>query len=805
MTAHWRSPRPARTWQAQWIWSDRSGLVQPGHAEPIGAHDPEVRDQRVLFRRVFELDAVPARAVLAATADARYAAYLNGVRIGAGPGRHDANALTYDEWDVAPLLRPGRNVVAVLGRFYGDPVPWWTPSRASHTMGGGALALELEGDGTIIVATDDQWVCLDTDAWTPAAPQGLLASQPAELFDARRFDRAWIAPDASTAGWLPARVLSEQSAIGPRGRTVPGGEPYGAVMPSTRPTLIGEVVEFPIGPLARSLRTTPAASTAELVEALSADIAAEHVTVLDVGRIVAGRLRLAFDGAAGDVVRGGLVEAVGPAAFESGAPLQIVLDDGETTFEPFDAVGGRYLILSSSATGEPPQLVSAEVLEEHRPRHGAHFACSDPSLQRIVDVSLRTVDLSATDAYLDCPTREQRAWTGDAVIHQSVDLVANADWSLAVSSPRLLARPRADGILPMAAAGDFTTPRIPTIPDWSLHWISSVHNLHRYTGDTEIVGELLTTAESVLRWFTLYLAGGRLVDVPGWVLIDWSPVQVQGSSAALTALWARGLKQFADMAEDLGDHGRALWARQLHEQVRAGFGAYWDEERGAYRDNVLPDGTLGTGVSEHVAAAAVLAGLVSDDRLPRVRDLLLDRSAMFTDSPLADHGADAAGPSAGAPVWRRDAPSWDTESLVVGAQPFFRSLVHDAVALLGGDLLPLYRDWERLLDAGPTALRECWEGGSYCHGWSATVARDVIVHTLGVSPDEPGYTRIRIAPKLETLEWAVATVPTPHGDVSIRVEQQLLVVATPVPAIVEWGGTTRTVEAGHHVWERTIR
>ena len=243
------------------------------------------------------------------------------------------------------------------------------------------------------------------------------------------------------------------------------------------------------------------------------------------------------------------------------APLQVVLADGETVYEPFDTVGGRYLVFSaSSLSGTFPQLLRAEIIEVHRPRYGARFACSDPKLQRIVDVSLRTVDLSAVDAYLDCPTREQRAWTEDSVVHQSVD-----------------------------------------------------------------------------------------------------------------------------------------------------------------------------------------------------------------------------------------------------PQPFFRALVHDAVAALGGDLLPLYREWTRLLDSGPTAMRECWEGGSYCHGWSATVARDVVVHTLGVTPAAPGYAAVRIAPHVEDLEWADTLIPTPHGDIEVRVEQDLLIVRTPVPSSVEWGGDRKALPPGLHRLERTLR
>jgi hypothetical protein len=350
----------------------------------------------------------------------------------------------------------------------------------------------------------------------------------------------------------------------------------------------------------------------------------------------------------------------------------------------------------------------------------------------------------------------------------------------------------------MVVAGDFATTQVPTIPDWSLHWIRSVHNLYRYAGDRDLVAELMPTAERVLRWFEPYSDFGVLSNVPGWVLIDWSPVQVSGGSAALTALWARGLKDFAEMAEWLGDTGRGRWARGLHSQVVEGFDRFWDAGRRAYRDTIL-DGVLGSSVSEHTAAAAVCAGLVPETHRADVLSLLRDRAVMFTDSPLSDHGSDAAGPAAGRPVSVREAPDWDTETLVVGAQPFFRYVVHDALAVLGAadDIARLCLDWVDLLREAPTALRECWEGGSYCHGWSATPARDLMTYTLGITPAQPGYKTVRVAPRLGHLTRASGQVPTPHGPVTVEVNRTTVLVHSPVPIeVVRRDGSIERLPAG---------
>ncbi|MFF9075070.1 alpha-L-rhamnosidase C-terminal domain-containing protein [Streptomyces sp. NPDC014646] len=89
-----------------------------------------------------------------------------------------------------------------------------------------------------------------------------------------------------------------------------------------------------------------------------------------------------------------------------------------------------------------------------------------------------------------------------------------------------------------------------------------------------------------------------------------------------------------------------------------------------------------------------------------------------------------------------------------------------------------------MLSTGGSAFRERWDGGSYCHGWSATPSRDLLVHTLGVTPAEPGYGRVRVAPRLGTLSGARGEVPTPHGPVRVDATPDRVRVTSPVPVEV---------------------
>ena len=55
-----------------------------------------------------------------------------------------------------------------------------------------------------------------------------------------------------------------------------------------------------------------------------------------------------------------------------------------------------------------------------------------------------------------------------------------------------------------------------------------------------------------------------LKDVVEWELIDWSALFVEDTSAIYTAIWARGLREFAEMAGWLGEKASQRWAEGLY-------------------------------------------------------------------------------------------------------------------------------------------------------------------------------------------------------------------------------------------------
>lgn len=793
----------AARWRARWIWFEPPAIEAQTATRPVLA-DP--LDKVALFRTEVEMDRVPERVPARLWVDGRSVLRVNGVEVARGPVRSDPRAAHYDVVDLAPHLRSGTNVIAITARHFGAATSWWMPVPPTYSLGAGSLVFEADlGDRWIW--SDRSWRCRRGEAWTPVPVPGHVASLPLESFDARVHPSGWELPGFDDEAWGTAVEIMPIN-TGSHGDPSPPSEPFGMLLPPVRTAFPGGRTHE--ARLLDAVRRVGAATVADPVqqvlddqvtapidEGRGGDGAPDGVWLVrwDLGHIAAGTLQLQVDGAAAgtviDVAASEHLDAEGrlvPLGQHAG--LRYVCSGGPSErFESLDVIGTRHLHAAiRPPAGVARPTVELAIADRHRPRPvGASFTCSDPLLERIYEVGLRTVDLCALDAYVDCPTREQRAWTGDSVVHQMVDLVANPDWSMARWHPQLAAMARFDGMLAMAPASDFTADDRTFVPDWSLHWVRSVHHLFRYLGDRLLVAELLPAAERTLRWFEPYLdEDGLLCDVSGWILLDWASVSSAGCSSVLNALWARALEDFAEMSRWLGNEGSAAWADARRDDVRAAFDRFWDEGRGVYVDHLV-DGVAQRPAAQHGGAAALAAGLVPADRVDRVVERLVDRDRLLRHSWVMD----PVTPTGGSDgyhwlVLGYPEPTWDAEEQMVEAEPFFRYVVHEGLARAGrAELIAdLCRDWQVFLDAGETTWPECWTGGTRCHGWSSTPTWDLVTHVLGISPAEPGYAAVRVDPHLGDLAWARAVVPSPFGPITVEAHADGTVdVESPVPVV----------------------
>ncbi|MEX0875643.1 MAG: alpha-L-rhamnosidase [Actinomycetota bacterium] len=752
---------PPGRWRAKWIWADAS--TKSG--EPVdGRH-------AVALRRVIELADVPTVVPARVSAISRYVLYVNGTEAARGPVRANPRRQPYDVVDLAPFLRQGgANAIGVIANLYGRPTPWWLPPpRFANDLSEGAFVFEASLHGDEWVVTDNTWHATILDGWT--ATRGAdVAGRGRELIDSRSLPADWAAPGAELS-W-PAAIVR---------RAMTTGEPGHHRGPPS----------YPGGPLGSRPLTWPDVVDVELSSSSSDGYVAD--------RIVVGNIAVDAEAPAGSEIVVRVAEFLGPdgkpAPGEHDASVSFTSDGSRRTLESFDLYGLRGAFVDVEG-GTVHRMSVRERL--HPVRGDAFFECSDERLNKIWAVGRRTVSICSLDSYIDCPTREQRAWTGDSVVHQMVDLTTNTDWTLARWHPRLTAVPRSDGMLPMAVAGDIEHSDFAIIPDWPLHWVHSVWNLYRYCGDADETRSLLGVAEGVLRWFEPFCDDTGLPnDVFGWVIIDWSSVYTEGVSSVLCGLWARSLLEFAEMAEWLGDAGRAQWARSVHARVTSGFERLWDPDRNRYVDSMVA-GVRRPMASQHAQAAAIVGGLAPEDRWTRLVYVLTnDEDLVHAAFSVADG---PSSPNSEAPVGTtylgvgHPDPWWDTDRQVVRAQPFFRYVVHDALAAAGRSDLVAGQclDWTIALERCDTSWTETWYGGTISHGWSSTPTRDLMVRVLGVEPAEPGFEVASIDPALGDLEWAKGAVPSTAGLIRVDVRRDGVDVDSPVPFVHR----SRRYEAG---------
>lgn len=765
---------------ARWIWYRLPPLATAFRQLET---EPEHRNAFMLARRSITLGEVPASARVRVTADGRYIAWLNGLEIGRGPIRSRPGALNYDELDLATHLRPGENVLAMVVRHYGVPVPWWSPAPSYAHLGRGGLHVDSEALPEL--ASGSGWR-VRRGPWRVTPP--LSFGPPNEDLDARDLPAGWMAPGFDDSAWDAAVDISSAPLWGsPRdGAPALPASPFTVVDANPLPAPLEKVRDArPIARL-RAFGDVPAVdrryvwpdplyATGGLFQEvpgpapqLPVRVEPGEAVTFDFGELVLGVPAVEYEAERGAAIvlrAGELLDGGAPFDFVRQWANRRVSPGGHDLAQPFETVGLRYLTVAAEA---PLTVTSVRLRERVHPLPlDAEFSCDDPDLEAIWRIGRRTLELCSTDAYLDCPGREQRAWLGDAYVHALLTYFTSADQRLPKHALRLAASSRrGDGLLGMVAAGDLATEAL-TIPDYSLHWIRSLARAWEHTGDAELVEELLPLCPAILDWYWRHVRDGVLQPMPGWVFVDWYPLQAEAPNCTLQGLLALALADHARLAREFEQPRVAARSEERRRQLLAGFAGFWDPEREVYVDEAGV-------VTQHAQAMAVLNGVVSGaeaaallERVSRPEVLRYPVRVM-----------------ASARMWETP-DDFDAARHVVATQPYFAHWLHQAYAQAGRKdlLLESIRRWRAFVDAGDGTVWEFWPGlddrASHCHAWSATPTYDLLAHLAGVRPAAPGWEEVEIEPWLGPLRRLEAAIPTPRGLIRISVTPEGRTVELP--------------------------
>ncbi len=757
-------------------------LTQPWSARWISVSGAPRTEYGVYhFRRRFTLAAKPAHFVVHASADNRYQLYVNGVRVSEGPARGDLYHWRYETVDITQNLKAGENVLAAVVWNFGSESPMAQVSSESGFLLQGDSAAERGID------TGPGWKCMRDEAYAPIPVRmgrdvtGYYVAGPGERVDAAKYPWGWEGPEFDDSHWSAAHAIGQAAPRGGR-----DAHSFWMMVPRDIPAM----EEKPEPPL--RVRMTDQMKSTEPGAMARWQIPANTRTtmILDQGYYTTGYPEVTVTGGRGATISVRYAESLfQPGSWVKGnrdevggkefkGNQDIFLPDGgaRRRWRPLWWRTWRYIEIAVQTGSEPLVIDPVTTAFSGYPFvQRASLRTSDPAanseLQRMLEVSWRTLRVDAHETFMDCAYYEQLQYIGDGRLESLAAMTLSGDTRLVKSAIRTLQETQtADGLT--FSRGPSRLPQY--IPPFSLLWIGMLHDYRMYAGDPEFVREMLPAMRHILAWFAGHQrANGSLGAMPWWNYVDWvrqwkngvPPGGEEGSSSILDLMLMAGYQWAADLEGQFGSKAAATEYAERRSALAAAIrDRYWDPARGLFADTPAK-----SSFSQHANALAIVTGLLQDEEARAAGAKLIGDSSL-TQSTL-----------------------------------YFRYYVH--TALLRAGLGDRFRDqlgtWRDALAAGLTTWPEMPEPSrSDAHAWSSHIAHDFFRTMLGIEPTAPGFAQVRIEPHLGALRDLSGVMPCPQGQISVELKRNGdgVTAGVTIPGRMSgsfiWAGRTHPLTSG---------
>jgi len=180
---------------AKFVWFDNEGLG---------------RQQFVYFALEFNLETSVDRAILNLFADSRYLLKVNETSVNWGPGRFYPEEIEYDEHNILPFLKKGKNVITVKVLANG-----MNTYQLVQNIGGFVAWGEIQSAGTTIsLETPGKWKYKKATGYDQTAPKITFAQGALDAYDARIGVEDWDKIALDRNDWKDPIILTNQNAWG---------------------------------------------------------------------------------------------------------------------------------------------------------------------------------------------------------------------------------------------------------------------------------------------------------------------------------------------------------------------------------------------------------------------------------------------------------------------------------------------------------------------------------------------------------------------------------------------------------------
>jgi len=562
-------------WKARWIEPDQEPAIAEDPIDMMDMFRGKYNDtpdnvERLkppqYLRKCFELSSEFQQARAYVTAHGIYRLEINGRRVGDREfapeytSYHDY--LQYQTYDVTDFLVPGENAVGVVladGWFAGRISITGDSCQYGNRLG---LLLQLE-----IELPDGSRQTIVSDGQFKSSTGPLLYSDLVigEKYDARLEITGWSNVNFDDSCW---RNVTETE-CGFDNLVASYGEPVRAVerFPAK------EIIHTSVGE-----------------------------TVVDIGQVIAGRIRVTLRGAAGTEVtlehsevldeRGNFMRNINGRNKDQ-KDVYILRGGGDESYEPqFTFHGFRYVKISGydgllNVTDVTAVVISSDL------RLTGSFECSDSRINRLQQNIVWSQKANFLSIPTDCPQRERAGWTGDIQVFAptacfNMDVQAFLTrWlrNLAIEQtedgqvPNIVPwdrtsrmRDEASGNLSSAGWGDACV-----IVPWTLYQAYGDKRVLIENYDTMVkwVDYVIKSAGPTYLWNTGFHFGDWLT--PSLTLsLDGKNVNMMNSAIltkelVATCFYAYSTELMAAISDELGKRSEAVRYRELNTKVRQAF------------------------------------------------------------------------------------------------------------------------------------------------------------------------------------------------------------------------------------------